>query len=65
MIHHRDIVGKVSGRDMLLGTCTELAARSGLPLLVLRGAAVIAACVWFKLAIAIYCGGAIAFRLRR
>jgi phage shock protein PspC (stress-responsive transcriptional regulator) len=64
MIHDNKI-GQALGRFSLLGVCATAAGRSGLPPLAVRAAAVIAACLWFKLTVALYCAAALAYRLRR
>jgi len=56
---------QVSSRSMLLGTCAGLAETSGMPAPVFRIAAIVTACLWFKLTILAYCVGAIYYRFRR
>lgn len=56
---------QVAGRSWLLGTCTELAHSSGLPTWVLRGGAIVALCLWFKLTLIAYCAGALYYNYRR
>jgi phage shock protein PspC (stress-responsive transcriptional regulator) len=56
---------QVAGRSWLLGTCIHLAQTSGLPAWVLRGGAIVALCLWFKLTLIAYCVGALYYHYRR
>ncbi|WP_420139435.1 hypothetical protein [Sphingomonas sp.] len=56
---------QVPSRGWLFGTCSELANSSGLPAWVLRGGAIVALCLWFKLTLIAYCAGALYYRYRR
>lgn len=56
---------QVSSRSMLLGTCAGLAETTGMPAPAFRLAAILIACMWFKLTILAYCVGAIYYRFRR
>ena len=53
------------GRGPLLGACNGLAQRTGLNPNLVRVGAIVAACIWFKLTVALYCLAAVAFRLQR
>lgn len=53
------------GNSMLLGTCAGLSASSGMPAPALRLAALVMACLWFKLTILAYCLGALYYRFWR
>ncbi|WP_420142404.1 PspC domain-containing protein [Sphingomonas sp.] len=57
--------GLVSEGGMLLGTCSIISERTGLAPVVVRGAMIVAACLWFKLTVLLYCLGAVVHRLRR
>lgn len=63
MIRDRDYQAPGSGK--LLGTCTELAERTGMPVSLVRIAAVVALVWAFKLTVVAYCLGALIFRAER
>jgi len=48
-----------------VGTCAGLAQSSGVPAPAFRIAAIVVACLWFKLTILAYCVGALYYRFRR
>jgi phage shock protein PspC (stress-responsive transcriptional regulator) len=56
---------QVPSRGLLFGTCAGISESSGVPAIAIRVATVIALCIWFKLALLAYCGGAIYYRFRR
>ena len=60
-----DLHDQVSSRAKLLGTCADLADRSGVPVTLLRVALVVALCASFKLTVLAYCVAALAFRAER
>ena len=62
---HNDSNAQVTSRGLLFGTCTELARAGGIPTWIVRTVAVVALCMWFKLTLIAYCGGAIYYRYRR
>ena len=56
---------QASSRGLLLGACADLSNTSGINPLVVRGAAIVALCIWFKLAVIAYCDAAIYVHVRR
>ncbi len=61
----RDRRKGVPSRGLLLGTCTSVAEQSGVAAPLVRAATIVALCLWFKLALLLYCGGALYYRFRR
>lgn len=62
----RDYHDRSSGGGKLLGTCTALEDRTGLPAIVWRiGVLAALVCISFKLTIVVYCVAALALRLSR
>jgi phage shock protein PspC (stress-responsive transcriptional regulator) len=56
---------QASSRSLLLGACADFSNSSGINPVLVRGAAIIALCIWFKLAVLAYCAAAIWYRVRR
>ena len=56
---------QVPSRGLLFGTCASLSNSSNVPAWAVRAGAIVALCVWFKLALIAYCGIAIYYRFRR
>ncbi len=56
---------QASSRGLLLGACAGFSNQSGFNPYMVRGAAIVALCIWFKLAVLAYCAAAIYVRVRR